>query len=71
MKPAAAEKLLKDRGFHGRTASAVYLVLTSSMTQAEAAKTAGVGAAAVSRMMAKLTTTTTCKCCGQSIRRIK
>lgn len=69
--PQQAETLLRTRGFHGKTASAVFAHLTTDMTQAEAARLFEVGAAAVSRMVTKLSTSRQCKCCGQSIKELK
>ena len=69
--PQQAETLLRTRGFHGKTASAVFAHLTTDITQSEAAKMFDVGAAAVSRMLKKLSVTQQCPCCGHEARRLK
>lgn len=62
---------LTTRGFSGRTAEAVALVLVTGVTQAEAARQIGVGQAAVTRMLGKLSVTRKCRGCGHSIKEIK
>lgn len=69
--PAQAETLLRTRGFHGKTASAVFAHLTTDITQSEAAKLFDVGPAAVSRMLKKLSVIQQCPCCGHDTRRLK
>ena len=69
--PQAAEALLRNRRFKGKTASAVFAVLTTGMSQSEAAKLFDVGAAAVSRMLKKLSITHQCEHCGHDIRELK
>lgn len=51
-------------GFAGRTAEAAALVIDHGISRRAAAKETGVDPAAVTRLLAKVTLTTTCRCCG-------
>lgn len=62
---------LTARRFSGRTAAAVKQVLVAGSTIADAAAEAEVDAAAVSRMLTKLSVKTTCQCCGHTSKEIK
>lgn len=57
--------------FSGATGEALRLIRDKKLSQGEAARQAGVDPAAVSRAMAKITTTQVCPCCGQTIKEVK